>query len=242
MEQPIESQNSSTGTGIGSDSSQTQESQEKMIPQSQVNRILQSRLSEKERQTEKRIREEYEGRVSNNDVGGNVDASVEELKNVISASAKQEAEKYIKELHATQLREYAEREGKRIEADIMSKLASVKDKYSDYDAVVPNFPFQHFPNAVLASVDFDNTGDILVELAKNPAKLEQLERLAQLDSKASGSSLAKQEMKRLSDSIKLNEQALKQKQSNPPLSTIKPSSFSDDGSDSLQSLKRQYRY
>lgn len=217
---------------------------EKMIPQSKVNEIVQARVNE----TATRVRSEYEQKSQTQPAYQSTQpANVHNQEYQSATSSNQINEEKVRELikneyeqtRDLQMREYAQREGARIETEIMSRLDSVKSKYADYDTTVTGFPFAAFPNSVLASVGFENTGDILVDLAKNPTKLEQLESLAQRDPSLN---LVKREMQRLSESIKLNEKAASAKTSNPPLSQILPSSLgADDGSLSLKDLKRIYR-
>ncbi len=77
----------------------------------------------------------------------------------------------------------------------------------------------NIPNTVALANNFENTADIMYELSKNPAKIGNIEHLMTIDPK-----LAMAEMRRLSTSIKNNEQAANYRSPNEPLSQMRPTS------------------
>lgn len=105
------------------------------------------------------------------------------------------------------------------------KLQTGQQKYSDFEKVVTPLQLQTIsPVARLANM-FDNTADIIYDLGKNPAKVSNLMVLATINP-----NLAAQEMQRLSESIKENQQALaNQQQVREPLSQPKSSNVGVDG-------------
>lgn len=116
------------------------------------------------------------------------------------------------------------------------KMASGKDKFSDFDEVMNDFDLNAFPLVAFLAADMENTPDIMYELANNPGKLSQLNSLA----KESGK-MAKKEMLKLSQSIAQNQQAKTNNvTTNAPLSRLKSSTVgADDGKMSLKDLKNQ---
>lgn len=116
--------------------------------------------------------------------------------------------------------------GNRILNDLKTKASAAKAKIEDYDKVVHQ-EFANFPKTaeVLAlASEFDNAGEMLYDMAKNPGKIAQITWMARegRDDPAMRE-LAFKEMKRLSDSIKVNEMATNQPQPRTPLSQVTPS-------------------
>jgi ABC-type Fe3+-hydroxamate transport system substrate-binding protein len=230
MEQTNNAEVTSSSTGVDTS---YQAPAEKMLPQSKVDEIVKSVKHD----TAQKIRAQYEGQAQQ--VNSNANVDVNEIKRVAAEAAQEESKKQYDAILQQQRQEYATQQGARIAADFDANLEAVKDKYPDFDATVKSFPFGAFPNSVFVSTGFDNGGDIIVELAKNPTKFDQLESLAHRDPSLN---LMQKEMKRLSDSIRINEKAATVKTANPPLSQIQPSSIgSDNGTPSLVDLKKLYR-
>ncbi len=119
------------------------------------------------------------------------------------------------------------------------KIAPGKDKYEDFEAVTNNVDMRYYPNVVQLLADHvDNSHDVLYELAKNRTKLSHLEFTC-----AHNAPDAIYEIKRLSDSIKANEQTSPMKTANSPLSQQRPSNTGTDSGNSLslRDLKRKYK-
>jgi hypothetical protein len=83
-----------------------------------------------------------------------------------------------------------------IAQQFLGKLSAAKDKYPDFEETIANLGFHQFPEVVQIANNFDNTADIMYELAKNPSKAVILKQLAQLNPR-----IAALEIQRLSDSI-----------------------------------------
>lgn len=140
-------------------------------------------------------------------------------------------------------REYQERANveaaNRVIAQYNDKIAAGKGKYQDYDNVTGNLQMQYYPNVVhLLAEQVDNSADVLYHLAANRDKLYRLESLS-----GHNPADAVYEIKRLSDSIKANEQSSTLKHANAPLSQQRPSNTGTDsgGALSMTDLKRKYR-
>lgn len=121
----------------------------------------------------------------------------------------------------------------------VSKIESGKGKYEDFDSVATALNLPQIPAIWQAAEKFDNPADIVYHLGKNPGKLAQLLTVAY------SPELVKRGMQEISDSIKQNEIASEQKQPNPPLSRPKPSNIGMGNGDknglSVQDYKKIYR-
>lgn len=118
------------------------------------------------------------------------------------------------------------------------KIAAGKDKYQDFDTVTSNVDMRYYPNVVqLLAEHVDNASDILYDLARNRTKLSQLESVCERNPQD-----AIYEIKRLSDSIKANEEPSRMRTANAPLSQQRPSNTgTDSGALSMRDLKAKYR-
>ncbi len=127
----------------------------------------------------------------------------------------------------------------RIVSAYKEKIAAGKDKYQDFEAVTNNVDMRYYPNVVqLLAEHVDNASDILYDLAKNRIKLYQLESTCQHNPQD-----AIYEIRRLSDSIKANEESSRMKTSNSPLSQQRPSNTGTDSGAALsvRDYKRMYK-
>jgi hypothetical protein len=137
--------------------------------------------------------------------------------------------------HEEAQRQAANQVNNRVANDFVSKLDSAKKKYNDFDSVTEDLKIMNLPmQYVHIFNEFDNTGDMLYDLGKNPEKLGQIVPLFY------DQNLARRALKKLSDSIKANETAIKQPQANPPLSQISTSPTGvDNGNPSIAQLRRE---
>lgn len=119
-----------------------------------------------------------------------------------------------------------------------TKIAAGKEKYQDYEAVTNALDMRYYPSVVqLLAEHVDNASDILYDLAKNRTKLSQLEAAWNHNPQD-----AIYEIRRLSDSIKANEQTTQMKGSNAPLSQQRPSNTgTDSGALSVRDYKMKYK-
>lgn len=155
----------------------------------------------------------------------------------IRRMAAEEAQRLRNEWVQEAQRTAHEQEAQRITTDFLTKLEAGKGKYEDYDQVLGDFEFSAIPHVVQLAALVDNTADIMYDLAKNPTKIGNLQQLLQISPK-----LAYSEMQRLSKSLKDNENVANMKQSNPPLSQMKPSNTgTDNGVMSVSDYRKKYK-
>lgn len=217
-----------------------QQQTERMLSQSQVNEIVGSAKREaaeraveaykrQQGQSEREQPPQAQAPVSSRGI-----SSEDDIKRVAGDEIKR---------HFTQIENEAQERANvdaanRIVGMFRDKIVAGKDKFSDFDSVTSNVAMQRYPNVVqLLAEHVDNTADVLYHLAKNRDKLYRLEALSE---HSSGDAVY--EMKRLSDSIKSNDDSSQMKHANAPLSQQRPSNTgTESGSLSMSDLKRKYR-
>lgn len=122
--------------------------------------------------------------------------------------------------------------------NFVDQLKTGKEKYSDFDETVAKLGnFQTIPHIVKMATETGVAGDVIYELGRNPGKVASLTTLAYINPH-----LAEQEMKKLVDSIKMNEQANQEPTAAEPLSQVKPSTVgTDNGQTTVRDLRKKYR-
>jgi hypothetical protein len=111
--------------------------------------------------------------------------------------------------------------GQEILNSLKTKSTTAASKYDDFNKVVdPDFNnFANAPEVLMYANMTDNPGEVLYDLAKNPMKIANLVTLHRLQMGPQ----AFTEIKKLSDSIKVNEMSGQQPKPKAPLSQISPS-------------------
>jgi len=226
-----------------SDMSQTQieppvQATEKMVPQSQVNEIVgnaKREAAERAIEAYKRQQAQQTSSTQQHEPRDYRGMSEEDIKRVSG----NEIKRHLSEMEQ-QAQERANIEAaNRIVGMFVDKVMAGKDKYEDFESVTGNVAMKCYPNVVqLLAENVDNTADVLYHLAKNRTKLYELESTCSHNPPD-----AIYEIKRLSESIKANDQSSQSKNANAPLSQNRPSNTGTDsgGSLSMSDLKRKYR-
>ncbi len=217
----------------------TAHASEKLVPQSQVNEIV----GNAKREAAERAVEAYKRQQTTHSPSAQQSHETTSHRNVSEDDIKRMTGDAIKS-HFSELEQQAQERANveaanRIVEMFRDKVVAGKDKYEDFESVASNVAMQYYPNVVqLLAEHVDNTADVLYHLAKNRDKLYRIESLS-----AHNSSDAIYEIKRLSESIKANENSSQIKNSNAPLSQNRPSNTGTDsgGSLSMNDLKRKYR-
>jgi hypothetical protein len=127
---------------------------------------------------------------------------------------------------------------KRIVDAYKAKIAPGRDKYEDFESVTNNVDMRYYPNVVQLLAEYiDNSADVLYDLAQHRTKLGQIEQLCSHNPQD-----AIYEIKRLSESIKSNDQTSMMKHAKAPLSQQRPSNTGTDSGVtlSMKDLKRKY--
>ena len=131
-----------------------------------------------------------------------------------------------------------EKSARAVADTFFAKVDQAKTKYNDFDSVMQGVNYGTIPNTVAFITNFDNTEDMLYELGKNPLGLANLERAA-----GEHPELAMAELRRLSQTIKNNQQASQFKSPNEPLSQMRPTKAGAEKSGPLTAsdYRRKYR-
>ena len=138
--------------------------------------------------------------------------------------AAEEAQRLMNENVQQQQRMMHEAEAQRIASEFYSKVNAGKTKYQDYDQKMSAINLGAIANHVELANRFDNTADIMYELASNPTEIALLKQLIDIDMQSGNSTnLAQVQMKKISDALKNNESAASYKAPQQPLSQLKPS-------------------
>lgn len=190
---------------------------EKMIPQSQVNRIA----AREAREAADRVRAEFEAKYGNNsqsqpqqqnqpgNVGGMIQLSPEQLRQEIHRAARDMS---------------VQAQAQEIERNWKSTMNAEMDRDPEFAQAYAELDIESNPGLLLEIYGMDNKVAMMKDLANNPSKYANILYLAGQGKGA----LAKKELDRLSASIKANEQAQKQPKVDAPLSHLKPSNIGTD--------------
>lgn len=209
---------------------------EKMLPQSQVNKIVAREVREAaekaraemqmqfERDRAQQIAQQHTQAPEGDNAGGMPQYSEDRIRQMIQSEANSMA------LHH-QANTIANEYKQKIKAEMMND-PEFADLYDELG-------IEQHPDLVLMVNGLDNTAAVVKDIAKNPGKIAQI---LMLQNSGLGK-LARTELSKLSASIKANEVANKTPVPQAPLSSLKPSSSgtSDGGSLTVKELRNQFR-
>lgn len=158
----------------------------------------------------------------------------ENYRKIAAEEAQRLRDEWVKEAQTKSQEEMAQRTVQ----NFWNKVAAGKEKYQDFDQVTGDIQYARFPNVVQLLADYvDNSHDVLYELGKDRIKMANLESLALMSPQD-----AVIQAKRLSQSIKDNESAGKQRIPNEPLSQLRPSNAgTDNGVMSVRDYRNKYK-
>ncbi len=201
--------------------------QEKMLPQSEVDKLVGAVRAKERAQAQSQYGQQGMG-------GMQAPAFDEEaLMQKMSERMQQQQQDALKAQELEQQR----REVDEIAKTYLDKMSQGKDIYEDFDEVTSDFSPAAYPQVTILASQQDNLPDIMYELSKNPTKLTHLHVLALTNPQQ-----ARKEMTKLSQSIKKNDEAIANNSKSPaPLSKLKTSARagSDNGKRSIADLRKQ---
>lgn len=193
---------------------------EKTFSQSQVQAIAAKEARKAEERGEARARAQYEARMQQQQapqqsqpasVGGMPQMSQEDIQRLI----RQEAHTMSLDYQARQ-----------IEENWMGAMEAEKTADPEFADLYDAIGIEQQPGLVLAMAGMDNKAKVVKDLAKNPSKYANILTLAN----GGSPKLAQMELKKLSDSIRANDEAMKKPKVDAPLSQVRASNLSgDDG-------------
>lgn len=216
------------------------EQQEKMIPQSKVNEIVQSRLAKDRealsRKQEQEVQQTYQEPAST------------ETPDIGQAVAS-ELDKRLADMQRQQQEAQANAEAQKLIESLQTKIEAAASKYEDFEEVTKEVPYTQFPGLLAASNSVDNAGDVLYHLGKNPSKMRELASSFQpvIDPYTGHqvanpmAAVAMKELRQLSESMRNNELAKEKGRPGEPLNQIRPSNVkTDSGSSSIKQLRSKW--
>lgn len=213
--------------------------QEKLIPQSQVNKIAAREAREAAERARVETAAEYERRYQMQAQQQQQQAQQQQPQSQMGGIT-QQSDEQVRRL----IQEEAWRLSNQHKADHMLTLHkqdmdAARLKYDDFDDKYETLDVTHHPELILWTQGLPNRGEIFYDLASNPAKLSQILMLAN----AGYPKAAEAEFKKLSDSIKLNEDARKQPNVAAPLSQIKSNTVSMDNGEAttVNDFRKMFR-
>ncbi len=196
---------------------------EKMVPQSEVNRIVGSEkanayergkqealatLQAQQASQQAAQSSQEQSPQGDSSMGGMQQVSQDEIRRMIA----EENERASNMAEANQ-----------IAYEFTQKMDAGNAKYPDFKEVVGKVNLANVPHLVQMSNAYPNTADVIYDIAKNPMKLAQLQILYHTSPE-----LAKSEIGKLSASIQANQSADFVPSVDEPLSQIKPSTIGTD--------------
>lgn len=207
---------------------------EKMLSQSQVNKIVQHEKQKVAQSTKRELEERHQRELEalhaqqqqrNENVPRDVDAN---------AIYQQVQERFNQEMQERQLKSEMER----VANSYLSKMEQGKTAYDDFEEITKEFDPTAFPQLTYLVSGMENAADVIYDLSKNPLKLVGLDRLAEKNPRQ-----AQTELLKLSRSITENRQAQSDENSQnvaAPLDRLQPSRVSgSNGKMGISDLRNQ---
>lgn len=207
---------------------------EKMLSQSQVNKIVQHEKQKVAQSTKRELEERHQRELEalhaqqqqrNENVPRDVDAN---------AIYQQVQERFNQEMQERQLKSEMER----VANSYLSKMEQGKTAYDDFEEITKEFDPTAFPQLTYLVSGMENAADVIYDLSKNPLKLAGLDRLAEKNPRQ-----AQTELLKLSRSITENRQAQSDENSQnvaAPLDRLQPSRVSgSNGKMGISDLRNQ---
>lgn len=231
---PIVDQQSSSGTDALAAKPETPAAPvEKMIPQSQVNKIASREAHQAAERAKREAYAEFDRRQQSqqpdsqhqqpSSLGGIQQHDPEQIRQLI----REEAYKLSNQAMAD-----------KIARNFESKMDVARSKYADFDEKFSALNIEQHPELVLMTQDLDNVADVMYDIASNPEKVAQVMMLARSDFPQ----LARQKLHSLAASIAANEAAKKIPDAPEPLGQVKPSNIgADNGDMSVSDFRKIFR-
>jgi hypothetical protein len=211
---------------------------EQMIPQSKVNELIvnaKHAAAEKARRDVLQMQQQqqsYAPDYNQNSAPQSQQYSAPDLRNTVS----EEVQRALTQAYEKEQERRDQEEIKQIASTYFERMRS-SPNYEEQKTVLESFPHDRYTGLAYLASQFDNTGDIIYELATNDIKKGAMLSIAETDPEGAFNA-----MRKISESIKLNENAKNQQRPNEPMSQITPSSNSlDNGSNSVADLRKMMR-
>lgn len=219
--------------------------QEKMLPQSQVNKIVQHEKTKAaqaaRREAEEIYKRELESLQNPAQRNTSQSADTDSKSNAADVTYQDFRHRFISEIQAAQQQKEEAKfkeEMEKVVDTYYNKMSEGKNSYDDFEEVTKVFNPAAFPALSALASKLDNTADVIYELANNPSKLVTLDTLV-----GKSPQHAEAELLKLSKSISTNKKAQSGATSNQvaaPLERLQPSKVTgSNGKLSIRDLRAQ---
>jgi hypothetical protein len=197
------------------------EASEKMLPQSEVDKIV-ARAKNAAVENYKRLYTEqpqYAQQKYGDPVPAYANAQSQSVnednyRKIAAEEAQRMRDDIFNQAQQKQQEEYAQR----IVQNFWQKVSPAKESYEDFDKVTGDLNLQSFPNTVqILAEHVENSGDMLYELGKDRLKLAQIEQLANMSPND-----AIVQAQRLSNALKERKESQATQTPKAPLSQLQP--------------------
>ena len=201
---------------------------EKMIPQSQVNKIA----AREARQASEKARRDTLAEFEKQNIQQQVAETPTNMGGIPQMSHEQLQEHIMQAARTMSTQMTAQK----MAADFESKIKAEIEADPDFGDLYDQLNIEAHPELVIWMNGMDNSAKVVKELAQQPTKFANILMLA----KSGLGSLAQKELGKLSDSIKTNIKAQAQPKVNEPLDQLSPSSVGvDNGQMSVSDYMKQ---
>lgn len=212
---------------------------ERMVPQHEVDKAVYA-VKMKAKEDLAALEAQYRQSNSAGSMGGmptnqgfDKHAFLKEAKEMMKAELDEQRQTLEEQQHRAQLDGFVK--------EYIEKMKQGENLYEDFKEVTNSFNPGKYPQIAIMAGQMENTPDIIYELKKNPHKLTHLQVLAFNDDTDG----LREEITKLSKSIKRNEQGVANNSKSPaPLSKIKSSAVagSDTGKRSISDIRKNPLY
>ena len=206
--------------------------QERMVPQSEVTRAVVA--------AKKRAEEEAAARYQGHQGMGGMQAP-QFNEDAIVEKATQRMQAQLQEQQRVAAEQQQRDKIDAVARTYLDKMKQGATLYEDFEDVTKGFNPNKYPQIAVMAAELENTPDIIYDLRKNPQKLATLQLFA-LSEDYDG---LREELTKLSKSIKRNEQSLANNTQSPkPLTRLKSSAIAgqDTGKRTISDMRKDPRY
>lgn len=221
---------------VGIDGADAQPQTERMVPQSEVNKLIGNAKFAAEERARQQAEAEFQKKLAELQAQKQQAASHgNDTRDIdVDSLYQQVHERFNKEMQQRQLETHM----REVADSYTRNVSGGSADYEDFDDVIKEFNPAEFPQIVYLVAKMGNAKDIVYELSKNPQKLATIDYLAQRSPRK-----AQVELERIGKSIEANKEALAQEaqaRTNAPLDRMQPSTRAgSNGQMSVSDLRSQ---
>jgi hypothetical protein len=202
---------------IPAETTAVQESAPNMVPQEKVNELIGQAKQKARESGYQQATQEWQskmGAAPQPSAPGGLDQN--EISKLVAAQLNEHLQRQAQE----QAEALIKQDIKRVSDELKAKMDVANAKNPDFKSITNSVNFSAFQNALLLSntVESDIWPEVMVELARNPEKLDRIDSLAQKDPQA-----ALVAMNKLKQSVKVNLDAQQSQLPKAPSNSLKSS-------------------